>query len=558
MRRNLSNLSEQTFDLLVVGGGIYGACAAWEAASRGLSVALVEKDDFGGATSANSLKTIHGGLRYLQHLDVRRMRESIAERSTLLRIGPHLVHPLPVLIPTGGHGLRGREIMSLALRLNDLVGHDRNRDLGEDKHLPDGRLLPRAEVQALLPGLPPATYNGAALFYDAQVYNSERLTLAFLGSAAQAGAQLANYAEACAFLSEGDRVTGVQVEDKLSGARFDVRARTVLNAAGPWVGQLLGRFGRLKLPAVYLARAVNLVTRQLIPTYAAGLRAGTGRDSRLLFISPWRGRSLIGTVYSAHGRQPDEEAHGDEVRRLIAGVNSAYPAAQLRPADVTFVHSGLLPAYEPRSEGGEPRLWRHYRIYDHRSDGVQGLISLLGVKYTTARGVAEKAIDAVFRAWGQTPARSRSAELPLQGGDIASISEYLAAQGVRHWGALARSEVERLVYNYGTAHEKVLAQLDPRPAQGSSPLEPAEVLKAEVRYAVREEMAVKLADVVLRRTEIASAGNPGEETMRLCAETMAAELGWGQADVERELAEATATMAVAMQSKRGERERLAA
>ncbi len=200
---------------------------AWDATLRGLSVALVDKADFGAATSVNSLKMIHGGLRYLQHADFRRMRASIRERRTLMQIAPHLVAPLPVLLPTYGHGLQGKAVLAAALLLNDVIGWDRNRLCDPQKHIPRGRVISKRACLQQLPGLDPRGLTGGAIFYDAQVHHSERLTLAFLQSAAQAGAQLANYVEATGFHLDRDCVTGVSACDVLTGNRFDIRP-------GPW------------------------------------------------------------------------------------------------------------------------------------------------------------------------------------------------------------------------------------------------------------------------------------------------------------------------------------
>jgi glycerol-3-phosphate dehydrogenase len=184
MIRDLRTLSCDQFDLAVIGGGIYGACAAWDAAVRGLKVALLEQGDFGAATSANSLKTLHGGLRYLQNLDLLRMRQSIRERSRIMRIAPHLVRLLPCVMPTSGHLMRGRELMSVALLLNDIISHDRNHLIDPSNRIPRGRLLSKAELLQKIPFLKEmGRYNGGALWYDAQMLNSERVTLSFVQSA---------------------------------------------------------------------------------------------------------------------------------------------------------------------------------------------------------------------------------------------------------------------------------------------------------------------------------------------------------------------------------------
>ncbi|MCG8605140.1 FAD-dependent oxidoreductase, partial [bacterium] len=191
MERNLSKLQASKFDVLIIGAGIYGAWTAWDAAQRGLSVALIDKGDFGAATSSNSLKIVHGGLRYLQHADIKRVRESTAERRTLMRVAPHLIHPMPCVMPTYGHALRGKEVMQTALFLNDLICFDRNRLSDPQKHIPRGRVVSRKECLRLIPGIDETGLSGGALWHDCQLYNSERMLMSILHSAVNVGAVVA-------------------------------------------------------------------------------------------------------------------------------------------------------------------------------------------------------------------------------------------------------------------------------------------------------------------------------------------------------------------------------
>ncbi|HEX7972826.1 MAG TPA: FAD-dependent oxidoreductase, partial [Anaerolineales bacterium] len=240
MNRNLQFLASQPYDLIIVGGGFFGICAAWDAVQRGLSVALIEQGDWSAATSANHFRMIHGGIRYLQHGDVYRVRESSYERSALLRVAPHLVHPLPIVIPTYGHGMKGKEILSAGMALYDLITLDRNRGIPDPKrHIPPGRAVSRQEILSLYPDIPSQGLTGAAIFHDGQTYNPARLGLAFLKSAVEAGAQAANYLEAVEFLRQGDRVVGVKAWDRLGNQEVTIRGRMVLNTAGPWAPALL-------------------------------------------------------------------------------------------------------------------------------------------------------------------------------------------------------------------------------------------------------------------------------------------------------------------------------
>lgn len=558
MERNLRQLTNQSYDVIVVGAGIYGATIAWEATLRGLSVVLLEKDDFGHATSANSLKTVHGGLRYLQHLDFKRMRESIRERTALIRIAPHLVHVLPCIMPTYGHGFKGKEVLQAALLLNDLISFDRNRHTESGKHLPNGRLLAKDETLALLSGIDEENINGGAVWYDAQMYNSERLTLAFILSAAERGTAVANYAQVTNFIQQDNRILGVQILDRLTGHSYDVQARMVINAAGPWVDNVLGLLERkhVKL-GVRLAKAVNVATRQLFPTYAVGLKSRKSfQDSdsilntggRLFFISPWRDQSLIGTTYTAYEDHPDDfEVTSTDIQMLLHEVNSCYPAANLTLADVRFVYQGMVPINGVHPETGDVQRAKQYRIVDHRVDDLEGLISVLGVKYTTARDVAEKVVDQVFSVWNQPAPPSQSATTPLVGGEIAQFDPFMDQALNEFPFDLTVDQLRPLLFNYGSKYENLLRYFDREPL-GKRPLTDEEaILRAQTLYAVYYEMAQKLNDVIFRRTELGTSGYPGDELLSFCAQVMGQALGWHESRIRQECLEAKQVFALTPQ-----------
>jgi glycerol-3-phosphate dehydrogenase len=545
MQRNLQQLSEDQFDLLIIGAGIYGACIAWDATLRGLSVALIEKKDFGYATSANSLKIIHGGLRYLQQADIKRMRESISDRAALMRIAPHLIQPLPCLMPTYNHLLNGKEAMAAALFINDLISFDRNRGVNSDHFLPRSRTISRDECLKVLPGIDDKGLTGGAVWYDAQMYNSERLTLSFILSAAEAGASVANYAKAVGFLLEGNRITGVKVKDELTGNSLDIRARMVVNAAGPWINNLLGQLSDYHpMLSVSFAKAVNISVPQLFQNYAVGLYsrynnrdvdAFYNKGGRLFFITPWRDQSIIGTTYKVYKGNPDDfEVSEEDVQELIDAFNSCYPPAQLTKEDVLYVYAGLVPISGINPKNGTVKRASRYQIIDHRQHNLQGLLSIMGVKYTTARDVAEKVIDMVFEIRGQKPPVSNSAQYPLYGGDVGDLNSYMKRVFNELPYRMEYENFKSLVYNYGTALQNVLHYLDKNSSGEVISVSEDDILRAEILYAVRHEMAQKLDDVVFRRTEIGTSGFPGLNCIQFMANTMGSEMGWGLTRIEQE------------------------
>ena len=550
MKRDLRRLAKSKFDVLVIGGGITGACVAWDATLRGLRVALIEKGDFGGATSANSLKMVHGGLRYLQDANPGLVRKMVRERQTLLRIAPHLVHPLPVVMPTyHGNFMRSKLVLGTAVKLNDLLSFDRNWGSDPQKVLPNGRVLSRAACLDLLPGLDGAGVSGGVLWYDGQMYNSERLLLSFVLSAAAARAQAVNYVTATGFLQEDGRVTGVRARDELSGVALEIRARLVVNATGPWVDDLLGRFDPpLLRHKFYLSTAMNLVTRQILRDCAVGLSSryaralpdgSTKSRSRVLFVAPWHGYSLVGTRHAPY----DGDVAGDWVteeiiRDFVAEVNQAYPGAALRREDVYQVHRGFLPATADSRDRAGVRLIREGQVTDHATEnGVDGLVTVVGVKYTTARHVAEKAVDLVFTKLGRPSPRCQTAHTQLYGGQISRFDHFIT-QAMEEWPyELPPSHLRRLLYNYGSAWRQLLPYWQQDPDLGQPLTAATPLTKAEVLHGVRQEMAQKLSDVVLRRTELGLTGKPDEVCLQACARIMAAELGWDRSRIFQEIEE---------------------
>jgi glycerol-3-phosphate dehydrogenase len=475
VKRDLGALTAREHDVVVVGGGIHGVATAYDAAQRGLSVALVEASDFGSGVSWNSLKTIHGGLRHLQRADLAQARESMRERRALLRIAPEIVRPLPFLVPTYGHGLHGREAFAAALRLHDLLGLDRNEDVPPERRIPPSRVLTREEVKGIVPGLDDPRLTGGAVWVDAQVTHGERLIMAFCHAAADAGAALANYVAATGFLRSGRAVTGIRARDVEGAGEMEIRGRVVVIATGPGVDRLLGRAEAKPIGGPMLL-GMNLVLRRpLVTTHAVGARSG----GRFLFLVPWRDRSILGTAYDPPTVTPDVS-----LSRFVEEARRAFPWAGIGHGDVGLVHRGLVPA-RPGGRGPATRS----RVVDHEAeDGIPGLVSMRGVKLTTARAEAEKAVDLVFRRLGRAVPPSRTAVTVLSAA---------------------------------------------RPPEGG--------LADQVRRAAREEMALHVADVILRRTDLGTAGPVGKPDVEAVGAAMASALGWDEVKTRAE-PEAVATV----------------
>jgi len=532
LTRDLPALADTRFDVLVVGAGIYGATVAWDAAQRGLSVALIDRGDFGAGTSTNSAKTVHGGVRALQSGNLTELRSFVRERRALSRVAPHLVSPLPFVIPTYGGLTRNRLVMRAAFGLYDLVlARDRNDLPDHSNHLPPSRLVSRDECLRLNPAIAPDGVTGGIIWHDCQMYNPDRVVLSFVLSAVGAGAVVANHVEANGWLRDGERIIGVQAEDRLGTGSFDVRASLIVNAAGPWSPALLAdlppalRAG----PPRGLSKAMNLVTRAITTTHALGGLAG----SRFLFVAPWRGVSIVGTSHDPFdGRADSLRVREADVAAFLREVTQAFPNAHLAPADVRLVHRGLLPATDRAGHV----LLKDSAVRDHRAEGVPGLMSVLGVRYTTARGTAERAVDMAFSILGHTPPRCRTAELPLVGGDIPDVRRFLAEVTAATDGAVDVSTRRRLARSYGSRHRELLRMMVENRALAAPLSDQCAVTRGEIVHAVRHEMAVHLEDAVLRRTETGSAGHPGQAALEEAARVMGDEIGWHADERARQIA----------------------
>lgn len=542
MKRDLQALSRNRFDVLVVGGGVNGLATAWDAASRGLSVALVEQGDFGAATSAGSHKLIHGGLRYLQHLNLRRMRASIRERRRMMFMAPHLVHPLPFVLPCYRHGIKGPEVMAVAMAFNDLVGYDRNQVDDPQKHIPRGHTLSRTESLAAVPCLPAEGLTGAAVFYDAQMYNSERLTLAFALSAADEGAILANYVRADGPLGTATRITGVTAEDTWTGDALEIQARMVLNLTGPWSNTTAGLLGRAQARPGALCKGLQLLTRPLSDAYAFAIEgrqvdetAVLSRGPRQLFVTPWHGKSIIGTTDEPFTGSPDSfRIEQADVSRFVEEFDASCPKAALRPDDVLFWWGGLRPALGTRQRPGSSGADTKDVLVDHRRDGIDGLLTAVGVKYTTCRQLAEKVVDAAIEAMGEAPRPCRTHTMRLRGGNVARFDDFVRETGTAF--AIDEETARHLVCNYGSDLPALARLSRNTPSLGERLTPTCPIRRAEVVHAVREEMALTLEDVVMRRTDLGTLGHPGRPELACCAAVMAEEAGWSLKRTEAELA----------------------
>ncbi|NOQ87376.1 MAG: FAD-dependent oxidoreductase, partial [Gammaproteobacteria bacterium] len=462
LQQRLSKIKNQ-YDVAVIGGGIYGAATAWEAVSRGLKVILIEAEDFCSGTSANSLKTIHGGLRSLQRFDFPEMREYIRERRALLRIAPHLVIPMQCVIPTYSKFSKSRLFIGTGLKVYDLIAYDRNRGLDTSRRIKATQIISAEQVSKFAPDFDSSMVTGGASWFDAQAYNSERLVLAFIMSARQAGADVFNYVSKKDYTAEQGVVTGVTVTDQLTGEECQIKARSVIDCCGPWAARdetFTGTTPGSRRPKL-MARAVNLVLNRKLSSCALGANTSATPDGseRLMFIAPWRRGSIVGTWYYPQTSDTNQLTLSDtELSQCLSQINSVFPSLSLSKANVTQVHHGVQPAEPAAKENQEPKLWHHTRIIDSNAGAISaGLFWVQGVELTTARATAENVINRVASYLHADISPSRSSKTAIYGGEISEYSCFEKDCFEKLSKSFSTETITRLIRNYGNKIDAIMA-----------------------------------------------------------------------------------------------------
>ncbi|SEG34049.1 glycerol-3-phosphate dehydrogenase [Thermomonospora echinospora] len=519
----LDRMASEEFDVVVVGGGIVGAGAALDAATRGLSVALVEARDFASGTSSRSSKLIHGGLRYLEQYNFDLVREALTERSLLLqRIAPHLVRPVPFLLPTTHH-VWERGYLGAGVALYDALAFQ----MGSTRGVPHHRHLTRRRALRLAPALRKSSFTGAIQYWDAQV-DDARYVMTVIRTAAEYGAQVAARTQCIGFLREGERVTGVRILDLESGHKSEVRARQVVNATGVWtddIQELVGGRGQIHVSA---SKGVHLVVPKDRIHSSTGIILRT--EKSVLFVIPWGRHWIIGTTDTAWNLDKAHPAASKaDIDYVLSKVNEVL-VTPLTPDDVEGVYAGLRPLLTGETDETS-KLSREHVV----AHPVPGLVLVAGGKYTTYRVMAKDAIDAVVHGLDRRVAESCTDRIALVGGEgfpaMWNSRQRLAARSGLH---VAR--IEHLLHRYGTLVDDLLELIAERPDLGKPLTGADDYLRAEVVYAATHEGARHLNDVLARRTRISiEAWDRGIGVAQEAAELLAPILGWSKQQVDREV-----------------------
>ncbi len=549
MKRHLSKFLDKDFDIIIIGGGITGACLAHDASLSGLRVALLEKMDFGMSTSAASSKLLHGGIRYLQKFQFGKVRESARERCIFQVIAPHLTHYIPFMVPTvKGSFMKGIFAMKAGMFLYEIVCSGLNAMISDPgKKVPRGKFYSREGVVSLVPLLAGIKgLNGGHTLFESHMYNSERMTLAFIKTAVSNGATAANYAKAVRFVKDGGRVSGVVVRDHFSGDELEVHGKMVINAAGPFIPQVNRAMENihLKKETTGYSKGVHIVTRQICDEFALAISSTkktegiATRGGRHFFMIPWRGKSLIGTTNVPYeGNLDDLSVTKKDITDFLADINDLLPEMRLTEQDVCHAFTGLYPLITEEIKTDTYQGTGTYQVVDHAENGgVEGMVSVLGAKYTTGRIVAEKAMDLVVKKLGIDGMKCQTATAPLLEGRIdMALADFVQAKKKQYCSILSEKSIEYLVTVHGSEIDTVVACLQ----EGSGLMDvlsaERETLIGEIHYAVDKEMACTLVDMIFARTGLGTIGHPGNDVVRAVAHIMAEKLGWGEDRIRTEI-----------------------
>jgi glycerol-3-phosphate dehydrogenase len=535
----IAALTEEEFDVVVVGGGITGAGVALDAATRGYSVALVEKTDYAAGTSSRSSKLVHGGLRYLQKFDLGLVREALLERQLMVKLAPHLVRPLQLVVPAFDDEAPNR-MLGLGLNMYDVLSMDKLRRRGRrgkandeepgadtwEEWSPDRhRTIAGEEVAELVPALAPRDPTGGYLFYDCQT-DDARLVLTVLGEAERFGAICANGLEVVELAEEGGRAAGVVVVDSDGGGeRFTIRAANVVNATGVWADRIRPEelHDEEEIPVIRPSRGTHITLAAEALPLNAGVIVPAG-GGRTIFALPWLGRSLIGTTDNDYDGDIDAvEPADDDVDYLLASVNDFFGTA-LGRGDLTGAYAGVRPLISTGDPKKSVDISRRAELYETSS----GLVTITGGKLTTWRRMAKLAVDRLVEREGRE-APCRTHEIPL--------GQAIAAEDLPRVEGVPDASYARLAGRYGYAARDVLGVAGER-GELAQPVVPGQPdLLAELAFATRREQARSLGDVLLRRTRLGllDARALEGEALERAARVLAGELSWDDARVAAEL-----------------------
>ena len=511
------------YQLVIIGGGVYGAALCWEAAHRGIKTLLVEQEDYACGASSNSLKTIHGGLRSLQSFNLRAVVKGIRERSNFLRIAPNYVKQLPCLLPTTSSLMKSKPVVGMGLLLYNVLSQMILLFTVGDEKIANAGLLSRCDFLLRVPGVNPKAITGGAVWYDAQVVNTERLVWQFIKSAMKKGAVAINHVASVEYICDNtEAVNSLKIRDQLTGFEKNITGDAVVDCSAAWnfiKSCVQISEGEEKLTFL---KSVNIIVNNNLFDNALGASVKSDRTggSRLYFFSPWRDRTMIGTWYSKEESYPQKNFSIDEATACIEEINTIFSEDILGIDDICNVHIGYLPAEVNQSNDDfalDKNLISSFQFKDWSDEiGLHGVYSLRGTKYTLARYDAKQVVDELAKSMDWEVSSSRSDRLPIYQPALASDNRYNLSDEI----------LKNLLVNYGEDVEQLYDYIEEFPQSIEVIPGTRYHIMAEIYYAVYYEQALTLCDLLKRRMDVGDCGPPDTRTARYCAKVMGQLLTW--------------------------------
>jgi len=538
--RDLSTLENQKFDVLIVGGGISGAWLALHCSQQGLKTALIEKHDYASQTSSSSSKLLHGGIRYLQQMQFGKVRESAMERAEYMFAAPHLSAAVPFVIPTYKDFQRSKFFLNCGMLAYRVLSLGENRIIdSSEQHLPAIRSLSAAELNEIC-DLGDEPHTGGVVFHERHMLDSERMVLAILQTAQGFGAQTFNYVSAEDFIISNNTVTGVNARDELTGNTLHINSELLINAAGPWVDNLNKTIAVTdRTPCINgFAIGSHIITRQLAD-HAIALTtkhqsdAKIDRGGRHVFVIPWRGYSLIGTSYEeVDNPNRDIKITSEHVEQLIEAINDAMPSASLTRDDLVAGYSGLHLLHTDDIKSSVYQGSGEYRIIDHASsNGINGLVTALGAKFTTGRKLSELTMKVVNAKLGRINQLSR---VKLSGSHYQSLTEFTEQKISEYQHKLSADTIRHLVMHYGSSLDQFMARIGDDEHLTNPVCEHQHDIFGQIVWAIEHEQAQTIDDILFNRTSLGLLGINLEE-VNTVANLMAESLGWSEKECAQQV-----------------------
>jgi len=524
----LKGLEKERLDIIVIGGGVIGSGIANDAAGRGLRVALFEKDDYASGTSSRATRLVHGGLRYLEMLDFGLVRQDLKEREILLRNAPHLVNPLPFLVPMYERSLFYQVKLRIGMVLYDLLSYD--------KSLPNHKFYNAAETLQKEPSLKAEGLKGSFIYYDGQVPLTERLVMENIIAAQQKGARCFNHSKVIKALYEGKNVTGVLVEDELSGQQIEVKARLVVNVAGPWLDPLEEKLTGNKSHKVRKTKGIHFTAPS---TTNNALVLFAQKDDRLFFVIPWLGYAWVGTTDTDFDEDLDSvRATREDVEYLVDSVREVFPKSDWET--IYFTNAGVRALVRKETKAGEDEseVSRKHAVVDQeKKNGITGMISVVGGKLTAYRGIAEEATDFALKKLN-LGSKTHTAKEKLPGarfeGSFDQFTNRMVEEGTTY--GLNESQIKNLTRLYGSRISEIFELVKANPFL-TRPIHPAypDIL-AQLKHAVEHEQCLDVCDFMMRRSALFFTPDQGRKAAQTISLELAQLLQWDE--TQRQQAEA--------------------